>query len=389
MLGEERRRPFLLCSGAPRLPLVDVDTYNEELRDSDGFIGDRASSKAFRAILDDLRERTRELGEEDPFGEKPSEDFTKKKLDRVLREGKPLAAGLMHTAIENFSAELATVIGRFLRLKLWRGTERIVVGGGLRGSRVGEVAIGRAAMLLKAAGHGVDLVPIRHHPNEAGLIGTVHLAPPWILSGSDAMLAVDIGGSNIRTGLLEIHPEHAKDLAACRVMASSLWRHASEEPRPKREDAIARLVEMLQAFVKTAAKQNMVLAPLIGVACPGVIAEDGSIARGGQNLPGNWESSRFNLAERLQCGIPRISGHDTNVVIHNDAVVQGLSEAPFMRDVERWGVLTIGTGLGNARFTNRRQQATSVESATSEHPAPPSRADLDDKREKGIVAKKT
>ena len=36
-----------------------------------------------------------------------------------------------------------------------------------------------------------------------------------------------------------------------------------------------------------------------------------------------------------------------------DAVVQGLSETPFMSDVERWGALTIGTGLGNARFTNR------------------------------------
>ena len=24
-----------------------------------------------------------------------------------------------------------------------------------------------------------------------------------------------------------------------------------------------------------------------------------------------------------------------------------------MTDVEHWGVLTIGTGLGNARFTNR------------------------------------
>jgi hypothetical protein len=25
-----------------------------------------------------------------------------------------------------------------------------------------------------------------------------------------------------------------------------------------------------------------------------------------------------------------------------------------MQDVEHWGVLTIGTGLGNASFTNRR-----------------------------------
>ena len=39
--------------------------------------------------------------------------------------------------------------------------------------------------------------------------------------------------------------------------------------------------------------------------------------------------------------------------MHNDAVVQGLSELPFMHDVKHWGVLTIGTGLGNARFTNR------------------------------------
>jgi hypothetical protein len=41
--------------------------------------------------------------------------------------------------------------------------------------------------------------------------------------------------------------------------------------------------------------------------------------------------------------------------MHNDGVVQGLAEVPFMQDVARWGVLTIGTGLGNARFTNRRK----------------------------------
>ncbi len=41
--------------------------------------------------------------------------------------------------------------------------------------------------------------------------------------------------------------------------------------------------------------------------------------------------------------------------MHNDGVAQGLSVVPFMQDVERWGVLTVGTGLGNARFTNRQQ----------------------------------
>jgi len=43
------------------------------------------------------------------------------------------------------------------------------------------------------------------------------------------------------------------------------------------------------------------------------------------------------------------------IVMHNDAVVQGLSQAPFMTHVDHWRALTIGTGLGNARFTNRRQ----------------------------------
>jgi hypothetical protein len=47
--------------------------------------------------------------------------------------------------------------------------------------------------------------------------------------------------------------------------------------------------------------------------------------------------------------IPSIGDHDTAVLMHNDGVVQGLSEIPFMQDYERWGVLTIGTGLGNAR----------------------------------------
>jgi predicted NBD/HSP70 family sugar kinase len=52
---------------------------------------------------------------------------------------------------------------------------------------------------------------------------------------------------------------------------------------------------------------------------------------------------------------PEIGEHETVVVMHNDAVVQGLSEMPFMQDVENWAVLTIGTGLGNASYRNRQK----------------------------------
>src|SRR6185503_3677084 len=97
------------------------------------------------------------------------------------------------------------------------------------------------------------------------------------------------------------------------------------------------------------------LAPFIGIGCPGRIEEDGSIDRGAQNLPGNWESANFHLPTEIIKAIPVVGEDEIAVVMHNDAVVQGLSEVPSMTDVERWGVLTLGTGLGNARFTNRQQ----------------------------------
>jgi predicted NBD/HSP70 family sugar kinase len=340
----------LLAHGAQELSGVRVDTYNAELRDSDGFVGDRASKRAFKAILDDWRERVSKPGE-DPLGEDRSEDISKKQLDKVLMEGDPEAAGTIHSAIEEFAQEFATVIVRFLRLKDWKKVERIVVGGGLRQSRIGEIAIGRTAVCLKARGHAVELRAIRHVPHHAGLIGSVHLVPSWILAGHDSILAVDIGGSNIRAGIVELHAKNKPDVSDASVGRLELWAHRDEAPT--REAAVARIVGFLTKLIKRAEKDKLTLAPFIGIGCPGVIRPDGSIERGGQNLPGNWESKSFNLPQRLCEEIPKIGDHDTVIVMHNDAVVQGLSELPWMQDVGRWGVMTIGTGLGNAHFTNR------------------------------------
>jgi hypothetical protein len=74
------------------LPAVTVDTYNEELRDDDGFVGDRASRRAFRAILADWRDRLKEHGD-DPFGDLPMEEITKSKLDKLLVGDDPRMAG--------------------------------------------------------------------------------------------------------------------------------------------------------------------------------------------------------------------------------------------------------------------------------------------------------
>jgi hypothetical protein len=49
--------PELLVHGGTELTQVTVDTYNAELRTPDGFVGDRASKRAFQSILDEWRER--------------------------------------------------------------------------------------------------------------------------------------------------------------------------------------------------------------------------------------------------------------------------------------------------------------------------------------------
>jgi predicted NBD/HSP70 family sugar kinase len=343
--------PALAAHGSSHLPSVVVDGYNLETKDENGYLGDRASKGAFRDILEEWRKPLRKAGE-DPFGDTPSEEISKKELDKLLAEGKAEAAGVLQGAIEDFARELALVIRRFLKLKPWQGTECIVVGGGLLASRVGELVVGRAEVILKADDVDIDLAAIRNHPDEAGLIGTGHLAPSWLFKGHDAILAVDIGGTNIRAGVVHLNLKKSSDLAKAAVGHFELWRHADEE-RVSREEAVERMGKMLRKLIARAERDRIGLAPFIGIGCPGRIDEDGTIERGAQNLPGNWESKNFHLPTRIREEIPEIGGHETAVLMHNDAVVQGLSEVPFMQGVERWGVLTIGTGLGNARFTNR------------------------------------
>ena len=345
--------PTPLSHGGKTLSAVMVDAYNAEMRSADGFVGDRASRRAFQSILEEWRERVSRAGD-DPLGEKPSDELSKKHLDRALIQGDAEAAGVVHAAIEEFAQEFAQVIRRFLKLKDWKDTEAIVVGGGLRQSRTGAVAIGRTAVILKADGHDIELRPIRHDADHAGLLGCIQLVPSWILSGHDGILAVDIGGSNIRAGIVELRRKKNGDAAEAVVEHFELWRHDDEEPG--REQAVQRIVDMLQGLIKRVDKDHANLAPFIGIGCPGVILPDGCIERGAQNLPGHWEHKGFNLPQRLREAIPRIGDHETVIVMHNDAVVQGLSEVPWMRDFEHWGVLTIGTGLGNARFTNRHDQ---------------------------------
>src|SRR5262249_35470275 len=157
--------------------------------------------------------------------------------------------------------------------------------------------IARAEIILKSENLKIDLRPIRFHPDQAALIGAVHLAPSWMFEAHESILAVDIGGTNIRCGVVETRRKKAPDLSKAEAWKSQLGRHGDDEPT--REDAVKRLVRMLQGLIKDAEADKLKLAPFIGIACPGVIRQDGSIEKGAQNLPGNWESSKFNLPASL------------------------------------------------------------------------------------------
>lgn len=354
--AEHRTRempPNVAVHGAATLTGVTVDAFNAQLRDEEGFIGDRARRAAFFEIFD----RWRDLGDRklSVLGETPTAELSKSVIDEALADGKPHEQAIIHSAIEEYANELFAVLRRLLRSKEWRDTQRVVIGGGLKAGRFAEIAVARTELLARAEGIDIELRPIRHEPDEAGLIGAAHLAPSWMFASFDHILAVDIGGTNIRCGIVKLNLGKEDDLSKARVRSFELWRHGDDEP--SREDAIKRLVRMLEKLIAQAEKDDLRLAPFIGVGCPGSIAGDGTIENGAQNLPGNWQSSRFNLPSALWEAIPSIGGNETTVVMHNDAVVQGLSEVPFMQDVAHWGVLTIGTGLGNARYTNRKRSS--------------------------------
>src|SRR5271165_2218457 len=102
-MPEQTTLPAVAAHGARRLPSVDVDSYNVELKDSEGFIGDRASRGAFRDMIERIRKTLRKSGD-DPLGEQDSEELSKAELDSFL-QGQPEPAGIIHTAIEDFSQE--------------------------------------------------------------------------------------------------------------------------------------------------------------------------------------------------------------------------------------------------------------------------------------------
>ncbi|RYX95921.1 MAG: ROK family protein [Comamonadaceae bacterium] len=346
--------------GGTELPLVVVDGYSLKLRGNlggkKGFIGDTVSRRAFSKILDSWRKLFTEMSGRDPFGKHFSGVETKEISKYQIAElvDKKSAAGhAIRAAIEDYAVQLVYVVRRFLKQPSWHGVDRIVIGGGFQQSEAGARAVKRANELLEKSRLKIRLQRLHHHSDEGGLIGWVHVAPPELLARYEALLAVDIGGTNVRCGIVRTRLKNPHDLSKVDVLGRDKWGHAEDDDTTRREHLLQGIAEMLEKLIRKAEKKGIALAPFVGVACPGTVRRNGLITDGAQNLPGNWESARFHLPRELCKLLPPIDGQPTQVRLHNDAVVQGLSELPFVQDVKHWAVLTVGTGLGNASYTNR------------------------------------
>lgn len=333
---------------APRAGAWSIDSWNLALPDPEreGFVGDRASHTAFRETLRDLRRRAT-LGD-DPFGRARDPDGSR--IDEVMIGGDPDAAHVVHLAVEGWARQLAYVARCFLARPEWAGVERILMGGGMPQGVHGGLAVRRAQKLLQQARAGVELVVLSHDPDEAGMLGWVPLAPAST-HRYRGFLAVDIGGNHYRCGIVLPRLDRARDGSKAQMYESLVWRHSEDDP--DREESVDRIAGMLNALAALARTTGLALAPFVGVACPGDMDTRGRLRAGTQNLPGDWEAP-YDLPRELASRLDRIGGRRPDVRLHNDAVVQGLSEHVRMRGARRWGVFTVGTGLGNASYTRRR-----------------------------------
>lgn len=342
------RSPFAL-HGARILPRVEVTSYNLEISEGNAFVGDRANKKALIGLVEEWRSVVAKSGKDlSGFSKKR---LTKSAMEKLLRKGSAAESGVIQSAINDFAERFVQVIEKYRKSdKEWKKVKSIVVGGGLSGSPIGKLAIGRAQALLSKKNRKIVLHRISSHPDDAALIGGLQLIPAWFLAGFDTAFAVDIGGSNVRIGAVRYKINRKMQISRSTVVYREHWAYAKESVG--RQHILDFITGKLDKAVKWSKRKGLKPAPFVGVACPGRIRADGTVDRGAQNLPGKWESEHFSLPQYIRENLQILPKQDTIVVMHNDAILQGLSELEKIGD-EPWAVLTIGTGLGNGSFKLR------------------------------------
>jgi polyphosphate glucokinase len=148
-------------------------------------------------------------------------------------------------------------------------------------------------------------------------------------SGSPMTLGLDLGGSGLRSGLVEV--TSGRLLTDLRLVCF---------PTPATPEAVSAAIRELSAVLPDAESA-------VGLAFPGVIGE--GLVRTTTNLDASWKG--VNGAALVATATGR------RAVILNDADAAGLAEMRFGAGVNVRGtvlLLTFGTGIGSALFVDGR-----------------------------------
>ncbi len=151
-------------------------------------------------------------------------------------------------------------------------------------------------------------------------------------AGSSHVVAVDMGGTNTKAGIVSASGEFAFQIVA-------------PTPGGGRTALLGHLKATIQRCVDHAARSGLT-AGAIGIATAGwVDFETGSIAYATENLPG-WTGTQVKSSLEAEFGLPTFVENDANVLAH--------AEKRFgaARELNDFVCITLGTGVGGGCYAN-------------------------------------
>ncbi len=250
-------------------------------------------------------------------------------------------------ALVKMGQNLGRVLERLTNWSYWKNTEEVFIGGGLSEGVSGDILIREAkSYLSKNKENSIELKKIHYHPSVAGLIGTTYFLPQKVRG--DTILAVDLGGGNLRTGLITSTPNMKETLVHYTNLLN--WRTLDLD----KKSLVDLIVQEVLDCLKVGKQLDIKISEYGGIAIPALLDDEGFITGKDRNLPGDWTKTDFHMPSIIENKIKERGFKPMKFIAQNDVVCQGLSELPFMQDVKEWGILTVGTGLGNARFRTHK-----------------------------------
>ncbi|MFQ4148573.1 ROK family protein [Arthrobacter sp. LAPM80] len=171
--------------------------------------------------------------------------------------------------------------------------------------------------------------------NPAGSPGTVpseHVQPVAAQGGNDVVLAFDIGGTDMKSGII------LGDLAQGDVQVRDVQRHPTPlEAGRTGESVCGRIVELTAVY--RAAHPELVISA-VGVTVPGIVDEEAGVGVFSANL--GWKNFPFTATLTEALGLPVGFGHDVGMA--GEAEFR-LGAAVGKKDVL---IMVIGTGIAGA-----------------------------------------